>query len=115
MLQGLFNTIGTIAGGVGQAGGAVLSGAGQLAGGVAKAAWEAPGAIYGAGEKVIKQLPEIAEKSQPIAEVLGGVYGAYTSYENLRNRLGFSTSKTSSSCRVRPSANINFTRPVTKC
>ena len=84
MLADVFQTIGDIGGGIVQGAGSVVSGAGQLAGGALDVAWQAPGAIYGAGEHIIKELPSIAESAKPIVEVLGGVYGAYTSYEQAK-------------------------------
>jgi X-X-X-Leu-X-X-Gly heptad repeat protein len=84
MLGSVFSTIGNIGSAAVSGAGSLVSGAGQLVGGAAQAVWQAPGAIYGAGEGIIKALPTIAEQAKPIAEVLGGVYGAYTSYEQAK-------------------------------
>lgn len=84
MFGAIFNTIGSVVGGVGKAAGSALSTVGSAAGGVGQAAWQLPGQVVKGVGGIIESLPKQAEAYKPVAEVLGSVYGAYTTYEQTK-------------------------------
>ena len=78
---GAVSAVGSAASGIGSLGAGALSTIGSVGGAALQGAWEAPGAIVKGVGGLVSSLPAIAEKAKPVADVLGGVYGAYTSYE----------------------------------
>lgn len=61
-------------------GGAALEGAGDIGG----ALYEGAGGVLDTAGGIFEGLPDLAEKMKPVTETLGGVYGAYQSYEQAK-------------------------------
>ena len=86
--MGVLESIGSIIGGtasaIGSAAGGLASGAGSLAGSGISTLGSIGGGVVDVAAGTIEALPTIAENIKPIVEVAGGVYGAYTSYEQAK-------------------------------